>query len=131
VRVVFDSNILISALVFPGRQAEKAVFRIIEGRDYLLVSRPIINEVLAVLARKFGRDGEELARVAVLLAEVGQVVTPRQRLHLLADDADNRILECAVAGRASILVTGDRAMLEVGSFRGVRIVSLRAYLEMK
>ncbi|HKN00124.1 MAG TPA: putative toxin-antitoxin system toxin component, PIN family [Candidatus Binataceae bacterium] len=130
-RVVFDSNILISALVFPGRQAEKAVFRIIEGRDYLLVSRPIINEVLAVLARKFGRDGEELARVAVLLAEVGQVVTPRQRLHLLADDADNRILECAVAGRASILVTGDRAMLEVGSFRGVRIVSLRAYLEMK
>jgi len=92
VRVVFDSNILISALVFPGKQAEKAILRIIEGRDRLLVSKPILDEVLEVLARKFARDPEELARVAVLLSELGDMVRPKRRIRKLKDDADNRIL---------------------------------------
>jgi putative PIN family toxin of toxin-antitoxin system len=61
VRVVFDSNILISALMFPGKQAEKAISRIIENRDQLFISKAIIDEVLEVLARKFARDPEELA----------------------------------------------------------------------
>ncbi len=128
-RVVFDTNIFISALVFPGRQAEKAVFRVVEGRDHLLISRPIVVEVLAVLARKFAREGEELARVAVLLAEIGELVAPKHRLHVLTDDADNRILECAVAGSAEQVVTGDRALLQLGSFETIRIVSLRSYLD--
>ena len=128
-RIVFNSNILVSALVFPGKQAEKAVLRIIEGRDHLLISGPIVSEVLTVLVRKFAREREELARVAVLLAELAETVRPRRRLQALRDDADNRILECAVAGRADWIVTGDREMLELGGFEGIRILSLRAYLE--
>ena len=128
-RVVFDSNIFVSALVFPGKQAEKAVLRIIEGRDHLLISGPIVSEVLTVLARKFAREREELARVAVLLAELAETVRPRRRLQALRDDADNRILECAVAGRADAIVTGDREMLELGSFESIRILPLRTYLE--
>ncbi len=128
-RVVFDTNIFISALVFPGRQAEKALLRVIDERDHLLVSRPIIDELMTVLARKFGREREELARVAVLLSEIGEVVSPRQRLHVLKDDPDNRILECAMAGGAEQVVSGDRALLQLGRFGTIRIVSLRAYLE--
>jgi putative PIN family toxin of toxin-antitoxin system len=127
--VVFDSNIFISALIFPGKRAEKAIARIVEGDDQLLVSKPIIDEVLGVLARKFARDREELARVAVLLAELGEMVRPRRRIRALKDDADNRILECGVAGDADLIVTGDRAMLELGGFERVRIVPLRTYLE--
>ncbi|MGH7839204.1 MAG: putative toxin-antitoxin system toxin component, PIN family [Candidatus Binataceae bacterium] len=128
-RVVFDSNIFISALLFPGKQAEKALLRIIRGSDRLLVSKPIVDEVLQVLARKFARDREELARVAVLLADLGEIVRPRRRISILEDQADNRILECALAGRADQVVTGDRAMLELENFRGIPIISLRAYLE--
>jgi uncharacterized protein len=131
VRVVFDTNIFISALVFPGRQAEKALIRAIEGRDLLLISRPLVNEVLAVLARKFGREREELARVAVLLAEIGELVVPKQTLRILTDDPDNRILECALDGGAAMIVTGDRALLELGSFREIRIASLRSYLQTR
>jgi uncharacterized protein len=129
VRVVFDSNILIAALVFPGRRAESAVFRVIEGRDRLLISKPIINEVLEVMARKFGREREELARLAVFLSEIGQMVTPGRRIQVLRDEADNRILECAVRGRAAAIVTGDRRMPDLGAFEAVRLISLRAYLE--
>ena len=128
-KVVLDSNVLISALVFPGKQAEKALMRIIEGRDQLLVSKAIVDEVLDVLARKFARDAEELARVAVLLAEIGEMVRPKRRVRVLKDDADNRVLECAVTGGADLIVTGDQEMLGLGAFEGVRLSSLRAYLE--
>ena len=128
-KVVFDSNILISALLFPGRQAEKAVLRVIEGRDRLLISKEIIKEVLDVLARKFAREREELARTAVLLAEPGEIVQSKRRLSVLPDQADNRILECAVAGHAAVIVTGDREMLRLRSFQGIAIVSLRDFLE--
>jgi len=129
VRVVFDSNILISALVFPGKQVEKAVSKIIENQDQLLISKPIIDEVLRVLASKFARDPEELSHVAVFLVDVADIVRPRRRVRVLKDDADNRILECAVTGEADLIVTGDQAMLELGGFEGIRISSPRAYLE--
>ncbi len=128
-RVVFDTNILVAALVFPGGRGEEALRRIIEEHDELLLSKPILDELLGVLARKFARDGEELARVAVFLGSLGTMVTPARRLRVLADGPDNRILECAIAGYAGAIVTGDRAMLALGEYRGVRILGLRTYLE--
>ena len=53
---------------------------------------------------------------------------PRQKLRVVKDDPDNRVLECALAGRADAIVTGDSALLELGEFRGVRVISLREYL---
>jgi predicted nucleic acid-binding protein len=82
-----------------------------------------------VLARKFARDAEELARVAVFLGSLGTMVKPGRRLRVLADGPDNRILECAVTGGAGAIVTGDRAMLALREYRGVRILGLRTYLE--
>jgi len=55
-RVVFDTNIFISALVIPGSLAEKAILKIIEGGGILVISKDIINEVLSVLSTKVSRD---------------------------------------------------------------------------
>jgi putative PIN family toxin of toxin-antitoxin system len=129
VKAVLDTNIFISALTLPGGQAEKAVLAAVEGRFDLAISKPIIHEVLGVLARKFARDAEELARVAVFLSELGEVVQPRKTLHVLRDEPDNRILECALTAHAKVIVTGDRAMLDLGEYKGVRIVTLREFLE--
>jgi len=76
VRVVFDTNIFISALLFPGGNGEQALLGVIEGSDRLVVSRPIIGELLEVLARKFARDREELARVALFVHDIAEEVTP-------------------------------------------------------
>ena len=127
-RVVFDTNILVSALVFPGGQGEAALRRIIDETDQLVLSRPIIDELLDVLARKFARDAEELSHVAVFATELAVVVSPKRRLRVVKDDPDNRILECAVAGRAEIIVTGDKALLALKTYEKVRIFSLREYL---
>lgn len=127
-RVVFDTNILVSALVFPGGQGEAALRRIIDEADQLVLSRPIVDELLDVLARKFARDAEELAHAAVFVSELAVIVAPRRRLRVVKDDPDNRILECAVAGRAELIVTGDKALLALKLYQKIRILTLREYL---
>ena len=128
-KVVFDTNIYVSALVLPGSRGESALQRIVVGKDELLLSRAILAELLDVLARKFSRDPEELSRVAVFLDDLGTVVVTGEKVDDLADDPDNRILECAFAGGADLIVTGDRKMLELGVWRGIRIEPLARYLE--
>jgi len=129
-RVVFDTNVLVAALVFPGGRGEKALQRILEERDELFLSRAILDELLGVLARKFARDAEALSRVAVFVGEVSTLVKPARRVKVLRDDPDNRILECAAGAGAGAgaIVTGDRQMLALGEYAGVRILSLAQYL---
>jgi len=64
----------------------------------------------------------------VLLSELALTVGPRQKLRVVKDDPDNRVLECALAGRADAIVTGDGALLELSEFRGARVIRLREYL---
>ena len=127
-KVVFDTNVFVSALTLPGGRGDQALGKIIESKDSLAISRPIIDELLSVLARKFGRDREELARVAISLSNLAKLVEPLKPLAILSDEPDNRILECAFAAQAQVIVTGDRAMLALGEFQGIRIVSLGEYL---
>ena len=123
-RVVFDTNVFVSALVLPGARANEALQRVINGEDTLIVSKPKLDELLSVLARNFARDRKELARVAVFVFSLAESVEPNETLAVLSDEPDNRILECALAGAAEVIVTADRAMLALEEFQGVRISSL-------
>jgi len=131
VRVVFDSNIYISALVFPGSQADQAFSRVLEGTDTLVLSKAILDEVLGILARKFSRDPEALSQTAVLMAEMGEIVKPVRTVDVFKDDPDNRVLECAEAGHAECIVTGDKVMLELKQYGSIRLIPLREYLSSK
>jgi uncharacterized protein len=129
VRVVFDTNILVSAFTFPGGKADIALRRIIEGHDDLYMSRPILLELTRVLSQKFAHDREQISRIAVFLSETATFVIPRAQIRLLQDEPDNRILECAKSASADVIVTGDRAMLELREMDETKIVTLRRYLE--
>ena len=128
-KVVFDTNIFISALVIPGSQAEKAISKIIEGDDILLISKEIIHEVLSVLSSKFSRDRDELSHVAVVLSELGDIISSIKKVRIFRDEPDNRILECALSGYADVIVTGDKDMLKLRMYKKVRIISLKEYLK--
>jgi putative PIN family toxin of toxin-antitoxin system len=106
-KIVFGTNVWVTGLVFPGGRGELALQRVVDARDRLLLSKPILDELLDVLARKFSCDVEELARAAVFLTELGAMVRPRRRLRVLNDEPDNRILECALTGKTDAIVTGD------------------------
>ena len=127
-KVVFDTNVFVSALTLPDGRGDQALRKIIEGEDSLALSKQILDELLSVLARKFARNREELARVAVFLSNLGEIVEPAESLTVLADEPDNRIVECALAANAQLIVTGDRTMLALGEYQGIRIISLSACL---
>jgi putative PIN family toxin of toxin-antitoxin system len=128
-KAVFDTNIFVSALAVPGGQAERAIDLVLDARVNLCISKEIIHEVLGVLAQKFAKGPEELSRTAVFLSELAELVVPRKKLAVLDDEPDNRILECAATGNADVIVTGDRAMLNLKKYQEVRILSLRQFLD--
>jgi putative PIN family toxin of toxin-antitoxin system len=130
VNVVFDTNIFISALVISNSKAEQAIIKIIEGCDTLLLSKEIIGEILSVLSIKFHRDRETISHVAFYLSDLARMVKPTRKIRLFKDDPDNRILECAVSGRADVMVTGDKEIIKLGEYEGIKIIRLKDYLEM-
>lgn len=129
-KAVLDSNVYVSALAIPGGVAERALQAAMDGVFTVAISRSIITEVLGVLARKFARDSEELARTAIFLSSLGELVAPRRSVRVLRDEPDNRILECAREAGADVIVTGDREMLALGSWDGIRVLALREFVEL-
>ena len=127
--VTFDTNILVSGFTSPEGRASQAMVNITLGHDDLFISQPIIAELLRVLEQKFNWSVAALASVDGWIARNCQIVAPAETLSVLADEPDNRILECAVAANAEVIVTGDRQMLALQRFRDVRILALADYLE--
>jgi putative PIN family toxin of toxin-antitoxin system len=127
-RVVFDTNIFVSAFVISGSLAERAILKIVEGEDVLLLSKDILDELLSVLSVKFSRDREEISRVAVFLSEIAEWVETTVEIRVLKDEPDNRILECAASGKADIIVSGDKEMSRLGMHGGTKIITLNTYL---
>jgi putative PIN family toxin of toxin-antitoxin system len=121
--------VYVSALAIPGGVAQAALEAAMEGTFQLAISRPMLVEVLRVLARKFARDPEEVSRAALLLSSLAEVVSTARRVDVLADEPDNRVLECASAAGADVIVTGDRQMLALGTWEGIEILSLRQFVD--
>ncbi len=129
-RVVLDTNTLISALLFSGT-ASRLVPLWQSRRITVLVSRAILEEYLRVLAYpKFRLTGQEIK--GLLEEEVLPFVeTVRVRRHLAIvrrDPEDNKFFECAVAGRARYLVSGDRDVRELGTYRRITILTPGEFL---
>jgi len=129
VRVVFDTNIYISAYITPGRRAEAALLRAVQGEVELFTSIPILTETARKLREKFKWDDEHITAAVRHVAAVGTVVKPAVTLAVLADEPDNRILECALEAKAELIVTGDRHLLELGEYEGVKIITLAEFME--
>jgi putative PIN family toxin of toxin-antitoxin system len=130
VRVVFDTNIYISAFITPGGRGESAFLAAVDGRFRLFTSVPILTETARKLTGKFRWDREHMTEAVQHIATVAEVVKPGHRLALLADDPDNRILECARAARANFVVTGDKHLLRLERFGAARIVTLADFLQL-
>ncbi|MDE2780604.1 MAG: putative toxin-antitoxin system toxin component, PIN family [Chloroflexota bacterium] len=130
-KVALDTNVIISALNFPGN--ERLVLELaLRGRFEFFLSIFILGEVAGVLTRKFGWDEERTARVVWTLENAATVIEPPRLEGVIeGGHADNRVLECAVAVRADYLVTGDRRhLLPLGEHRGTIIVNAPRFLSL-
>ena len=130
-RVVLDTNVLVSAIVFGG--APRQILESgIAGSIRLCVSESLIRELQAVLRRaKFGFTAQMVQTVVSELTAVSDWVVPEKHHDLIAaDPADNEVLDCAVAAEADYIVTGDSHLLRLGKCGEVGIVTPEAFIRV-
>jgi putative PIN family toxin of toxin-antitoxin system len=130
VRVVLDTNVLVSALLFHGRLAAMATLWQ-SGAIVPVISRETFDEFRVVLAYpKFNLTEEEIAAIIedeiLPFFEVTEIVDPVNGV--CRDPHDDQFLAAAVSGGAVYLVTGDRDLLELKKFRSVEIVTPQEFL---
>ena len=129
-KAVFDTNIFISAFVVPGKKAEEAYLHALKGDFSLFTSLAILTETAQKLRGKFGWHEDNIALALKSIAKIATITRPKSRIHVLADEPDNRILECAITAGSDFIVTGDKHLLSLKEFRKITILSLSDFLEI-
>jgi putative PIN family toxin of toxin-antitoxin system len=123
IRAVLDTNVLVSAFIGPSGQVVQLWQAAGEWRYRLLVSPAIIREVAHVLRDDFRWEEHRIVRHSKLLTRTGELIVPRTTLDAIRSDPDdNRILECAVEGKADVIVSGDRHLRDLKSYQGIPII---------
>ncbi|HLJ78762.1 MAG TPA: putative toxin-antitoxin system toxin component, PIN family [Acidobacteriaceae bacterium] len=127
-RVVADTNIYISALMFGGNPG--FFLDLAMRRAFTLVSSPaILDELDEKLREKFAVSEADARLIRAKLEGVVHLAKPGFSLRVVRDDPDeDRILECAVAGKANCIVSGDRHLLRLASYEGMPILTAREFL---
>ena len=122
-RVVPDTNLLISAEISAQGASGQLLDRVIDIHDVIL-SKPILDELTEVLSSKFGYDNLRISRVISHILAGAEIVEPATFDRQICRDADDdAILGTAVAGDADCIVTGDSDLLILERFEGVDILS--------
>ncbi|MEO7818079.1 MAG: putative toxin-antitoxin system toxin component, PIN family [Actinomycetota bacterium] len=128
-RVVLDTNVFVSAYVFPGGAPEQVMALAIDGRLQVITSKLLLLELGRVLQDKFGWDAERAEIAIAQILRVGEVVIPREVVEdIRADPPDNRVLEAAAEGGCERIISGDRHLLKLRAWRGIPIQDPRAFL---
>ncbi len=129
-RVVFDTNIFISAFAIPGGNPEEAYLHAVHGTFELFSSVAILTETANILRTKFEWPDEKVRRLLQSISKTATVLKTQPQLHALKDEPDNRILECALLAQADIIVTGDRHLLSLKRYKAISILKLVDFLEL-
>lgn len=119
---MFDTNVLISAIFWNGNEA-KLIERVEEGTVEGYTSPQILEELERVrLGPKFKLNEDVVSTIAGYFTAIMHVIMPKTTLNIIQEDPpDNRVIECALEARADLIVSGDRHLLLLRRFKGMRI----------
>lgn len=134
-RVVLDTNQHISAVIVPQGNPARLFQKWREGVFELVLSPSILAEIKKVLLRprildKYSLTKREIDGVVEALYRYAVIVAPHRRVNAIKDDPkDNMVLECAIAGRAGCVVSGDHHLLDLCQYKGIKILTAVQFLK--
>ena len=132
-RIVLDTNVLISALIKPGKPRD-LLLEIAKGKFQLVLSRQILDEFARTVADpKISRyvDEEDITRYMKVIGSAATIVSVKSRFRVVKQDpSDDIILRTAYDGKARYVVTGDEHLLSLKQYRRVKILTISEALEM-
>lgn len=129
-RLIVDTNVLISAFVFKSETANNVV-RIAAKTHTLLFSESTFKELKStILKQKFAGIAElpTIRNFLFNLVRIGEFIEPKIEITECRDPKDNKFLELAVAGKTDCIVTGDKDLLVLHPFRNIRIITPKEFL---
>jgi uncharacterized protein len=129
-KVVLDTNVIVSGLNFPTSNPAKILLLVASEEIANFISRPILNETRRILVDKFFWTREEVDTAEVWLTTFSKSVNPENRISVIADDPDNRILECAAEGQADFIISGDHHLTDLKNYQGIKIVAPSTFLAL-
>ena len=129
-KVVFDTNVFVSAFIVPGSQGEEALLLAHHRKIDLYTSIAILTETTRILRTKFNQPERDVLAALKHISRAATIVRSARTVSVLEDAPDNRILECAASAQADLVVTGDHHLLALKEFEDIPIVRLADFLRM-
>jgi uncharacterized protein len=131
-KIVLDTNVLISAVGWPDSNARKILELILDRKYTLILSSQIIDEYTRVLKRKkLGFVKNDIDKFILLLLNIGETYEPSIKIDIVKDDPhDNKFIECAYTANAQYIISGDKHLLSVGSYKKIRIINPKDFLSI-
>jgi len=131
-RIVLDTNVFVSS--FFGGNPRKIIDLWAKGELTLCVTAALVDEYFGILKR-LGMEGEpEFGELLDLFARGRNILfaaeTPKLKV-VRADPADDKFIGCAVALKADVIISGDKALRDIGSYMGIRILNPADFLKMR
>lgn len=130
-RLILDTNVLVSAFIFKSETANNVV-RISAKKHTLLFSESTFKELKSTLLKQKFAGVAELPTIRNFLfnlVRIGEFIEPKTEITECRDPKDNKFLELAVAGNAACIVTGDNDLLVLDPFRNIRIITPKEFLD--
>ncbi len=122
-RVVLDTNVLISSTIWDTSLAQKLLFKLISIGAEIFTSVEILSEYKNVLKRDFGYSDKEINNILEKLLYFAKLVETSNKINIVkADPEDNKIIECAVSSGSEYIVSYDKHLLVIGKFSGINIL---------
>lgn len=130
VRIVLDTNILVSGLLYPGKP-RRLIDLTIRGRIEAVSSIEMIDELRGVLSReKFGLSKEEQAAMIDFVIRLVSITVLKSKFKAVKDPDDDMVINTAYDGKAVYIVSGDNEVLELKQFGEIRIVKASEMLRL-
>lgn len=133
-RVVLDTNIVVSSFIVPTGSPAKVLERMRDGAYELFISEDILAEYLEILqedsiSARHGYTQDEISRLVAEIEDYAFSVIPQETHAVVAlDPDDDKFIECAVAAGADYIVSGDKHLLTLKEYAGIQILSPAAFL---
>ena len=130
-RVVADTNVLVSAVIAKGNEyllLKEAKL----GHIRLVLSLQIIKELKGVLSRpKFGFSDKQIESVVKHIITISEIIVATSRVDAVKEDpSDNKIIEAAIDGEADYIASGDKDLLRLQKFRNIKIIPAAVLLRL-
>ena len=123
-RVVFDTNVLLSSTLWNGSVAQKLLSKLINTDGIIFSSLPIITEYQKVLRRDFEYSDEDIMGIMEKVLSFLTIIKPIEKINIVKDDPeDNKIIECALASKSLYIITYDNHLLNFGKIREIEIIT--------